>query len=453
MNWPIEEYKITEIFLDQNNIRTPISDEDQNALINDMFFNEDAFHLVKSYSQNGIFPDEFPIIVIENKKKIMIEGNRRLAALKVLNEPDMLQAWKSRVKAVTNPHIIKIRVIIAPNREAAIKHIANKHTVNYRKPWKPLRQAYFYKSQLEYGKTIKDLIAEFPDHDIVKFIKMLEMHHLAKSMELDNALKIEIHNERKFPITTLERFYNDKNVAKFLGIGFNENGNVIGKIDKKEFEKGYKKIISDIADSTITSRTSNHTKERDDYINGLLPEYIPNKSKAGSFGSENFKEVKVKKESKKSSRSNKLPKGLFFSSSVPYKLSNTSLRFLYDEIRRISVADFPNATIYLLISFLECSIINFLKINDKYKEVKKNHHHTPSLSEMLTYLASKECKLIVDEDVKTVIKQVKSDYTSNYSLARMQMNKHNVNWNYLEKEVRVAWAKLESLFKILLSSN
>ncbi len=82
MNWPIDEFPIDDLYLDQYNIRTPISSEDQNALIQDMFANEDAFEIVRSYVQNDVFPDEFPIVTKEDGKLIMLEGNRRLAALK-----------------------------------------------------------------------------------------------------------------------------------------------------------------------------------------------------------------------------------------------------------------------------------------------------------------------------------------------------------------------------------
>jgi len=64
MNWPIQDHQIEQLYLDQYNIRTPLSDKDQNALIQDMFANEDAFEIVKSYVQNGVFPDDFPVAAL-----------------------------------------------------------------------------------------------------------------------------------------------------------------------------------------------------------------------------------------------------------------------------------------------------------------------------------------------------------------------------------------------------
>lgn len=454
MYWQIKEYSIAELYLDQHNIRTTISDEDQNALIRDMFTNEDAFEIVRSFVQNDVFPDEFPICIKENGKEIIIEGNRRLAALKALNEPNIIPAWANRIEALRNPNIVKIRVILAPNREAAIKHIANKHTVNYRRPWKPLRQAYFYKSQIENGKSINELINEFPDHNVPRFIKMLEMHHLAKSININDSLKAKVHDDRDFPITNLERFYDDKNVSEFLGIEFDRLGKVKGKIDKTEFEKGFKKIIEDVAMGDIDSRRYNKIEQRKKYINDFPNQYKPDLSRSGSFGSSDFRELDApeNKKGKKRERSKKIPKGLFIQSDLPFKLSSTSLRLMYNELKDIEVKTFPNATHNLLRSFLECTLVFYLKVTKEYGLIVKNSPHNPKLSEMLTFLCSDKCTSIADKNIKQVVKQIKSNWQDSYSLERMNMIPHNENWNSSEKDVRSAWGKMEGLFKVLLNT-
>jgi hypothetical protein len=453
MIWPIKEYDIENLYLDQYNIRTPISDQDQNALIQDMFANESAFDIVRSFVQNGIFPDEFPIVVKENSKLIMIEGNRRLAALKALKEPHIVPSWQKKIEALNNPHINKIPVVLAPNRESAIKHIANKHTVDYRRPWRPLRQAYFYKSQLDNGKSLEEITAEFPEHNIPRFIKMLEIHHMAKSVDINDALKEKVHDERGFPITTLERFYDDKTVASFLGIGFDDLGKVKGNIDKQEFEKGFKKIIEDIATGIIDSRKFNTTEERRDYINKLPDEYQPDLSKKGAFGTSDFKPVAVPQSKTKTTQklSKKIPTGLFFQGDVPYNLSNSSLRIIYNELKDINVYYFPNATHDLLRSFLECSLVYYLKETNEYQLIQKSSQHNPRLSELLTFVASAQCKSITDNNIKQTINQFKQNWADAYSLERLNMTNHNENWNTTETEVRSTWAKLEGFFKIILN--
>ena len=124
-----------------------------------------------------------------------------------MQNPDIVPLFRSKIKALEIPKgLNKIRVVEAPNRAAATQLIANKHTINYRRPWKPLRQAYFYKSQIDNGVSIEKLKEDYPEHDVSKFIRMLEAHHLAKAVvySQDDVAAI-VHDERKFPITNLER--------------------------------------------------------------------------------------------------------------------------------------------------------------------------------------------------------------------------------------------------------
>jgi hypothetical protein len=69
---------------------------------------------------------------------------------------------------------------------------------------------------------------------------------------------------------------------------------------------------------------------------------------------------------------------------------------------------------------------------------------------MLSFLFSDKCTSITDKNIKQVVEQIKTNYAHHYSLARMNMINHNENWNSNEKEVRSAWGKMESLFKVLL---
>jgi hypothetical protein len=120
------------------------------------------------------------------------------------------------------------------------------------------------------------------------------------------------------------------------------------------------------------------------------------------------------------------------------------------KLRDIEVKTFPNATHDLLRSFLECVLVFYLKATEEYGLVKARKYDNPSLSEMLSFLFSDKCTSITDKNIKQVVEQIKTNYAHHYSLARMNMINHNENWNSNEKEVRSAWGKMESLFKVLL---
>ncbi|MBI9056051.1 MAG: hypothetical protein JEY96_19680 [Bacteroidales bacterium] len=355
--------------------------------------------------------------------------------------------------------IEKISVVISPSREAATTLIANKHTINLRKPWKPLRQAYFYKSQLDNGKTIKELMSEYPEHDILKFIKMLEVHKMAKSVSYENeSIEKLVHDERKFPITNLERMYSDPDVRKFLGFDFDDKGEIKGKIKLSEFNKGIKNVVEDVATGSIDSRKYNTGKQRALYLERFPLEKKPDLSKKGNFTSKDVKEISIKDKREQfndtaQSRSNKIPKSIFSPGKIPIKINNSSLRILYNELKDLPVSKYPNAIHDLLRSFLECSLVVFLKQKGEYDSIQKNNKHNPTLSEMLNHLKSDKCNLITDTNLRQLIQQIVSQYSEKYSLERMNMIQHNENWGSSESEVRIAWAKLEPLMKILLNPD
>jgi len=227
---------------------------------------------------------------------------------------------------------------------------------------------------------------------------------------------------------------------------------VRGKAAKSEFEKGYTKIIEDIGLGEIDSRSYNTAKERAGYVKKSLKKHKPNLRIKGSFSSADFKEVKSKEKLAKRKRSNtkKLPKGLFYKSDLPFNVTSTPLRLMYNELNEIDVEHFPNAAHDLLRSFLECSLVFYLKHTGEYKEIKKHNRHNPTLSEMLTFISGIKCSSIDDANLKQSVKQVQSNWKDSYSLERMHMINHNENWTSTGKEVRSAWGKIEGLFKIIL---
>ncbi|HZG00890.1 MAG TPA: hypothetical protein VEY71_07800, partial [Chitinophagales bacterium] len=351
-----------------------------------------------------------------------------------------------RLKALGKLKIDKVNVVIAPSKQAAVQHIANKHTINLRRGWAPLRQAYFYKSQLQNGKTIKEIIDAFPEHDIKKFVKMFEMHHLAKSIEYESAEIADIiHNERRFPITNLERMYNDPSVQQFLGISFSDEGRVRISVSKKDFEKAYKRLVEDVAVGNIDSRKYNKEEQRKEYVESLPK---PKAKASTTLTSRSFSEVKFEKP-KKSVVSRKKREPLI-PDYIEFGLQSSSLRALYIELRDIDLIRFSNAAHDLLRTFLECSLVYYLKSTGEYSQIEKNRNHNPTLGEMMLFISGDKCKSINDDKVKEVVEHIRSDYMKPYSLARMNMINHNENWAAHEKEVRAAWNKIEALMKQIL---
>ena len=89
--WKRTSGSVTRLMLDPLNPRLPEADRElsQRELLAALIENDDVEGLAKSVVDKGYYPLE-PLIAIdgENGNRIVIEGNRRLAALKLLISPD-----------------------------------------------------------------------------------------------------------------------------------------------------------------------------------------------------------------------------------------------------------------------------------------------------------------------------------------------------------------------------
>ena len=92
--------------------------------------------------------------------------------------------------------------------------------------------------------------------------------------------------------------YEDKQVREFLGFDFHKDGEAKIRVEKKEFEKGFKKIVQDVVSrfasgfGPVDSRTLNSEKQRSSYLSSFPANNIPKKGKGSKITtSKNFREI------------------------------------------------------------------------------------------------------------------------------------------------------------------
>jgi hypothetical protein len=444
--WPRQKVKITDLFLDPENIRLQVEvKSSQEALINDLFFNENAMQVLESIATDGFFPDEVPVVVKEDKKFTVIDGNRRVAALKVLARPKIVPSKEVSIKEIvkkTSPSISEVEVVVAPDRDSVRHFLASKHTQNTRRPWRPLRQAYFYKAELERGKTVQDLREDYPTVDINKFLRMINVHKIAKSVKYDSEqIAKKVHNERTFPASTIERLYEDKQVRDFLGFDFDGDGEVKINIDKKEFEKGFKRIVQDVVEKAVDSRTLNNEKSRKAYLNNFSEDDTPSQTKGGKvITSKDFEEASL---SYTRRRTRLAPKD------VKFTLQSPAVKRMLIELQGIDYHKFPNASHDLLRSFLECALKAYFDHCGNSIKPSKGKNYV-FLDDVL-----KAFKNEMDTDKNTQLSQVAQKIISNatmisYSAQAMNATNHNPSVFATDKEVEEAWDAMEELFRYIL---
>jgi hypothetical protein len=89
-----------------------------------LFEHDKASDIAESIATRGFFPNEPLLAIKEDGKLIVVEGNRRLAALKALKEPGLLDgAYQRQVERLSRriidiQSIASVPVTIAPNRRS-----------------------------------------------------------------------------------------------------------------------------------------------------------------------------------------------------------------------------------------------------------------------------------------------------------------------------------------------
>lgn len=133
--WPIELADLDRLVLDPRNVRVregrgdDLENEDpkyvEAAIANNMVEAEDLMSLVQDILRDGYLDNEIPVVIREESKIIVAEGNRRATALKVIANPQLLKGpseskverLKTRYPDHNSP--TQIRIMIAPSRDAA----------------------------------------------------------------------------------------------------------------------------------------------------------------------------------------------------------------------------------------------------------------------------------------------------------------------------------------------
>ena len=336
-DWPIKGVSLDEILLDTDNVRLNVTGKvAQSSLLADLFNYENAIELVQSIVENGVFPDELPVVIEQDGKYIVIEGNRRIAALKAIQSPDIVpDSFATKIKGLGPlPNVQSVNVVIARSREDTNKLIASKHTKTTRRRWRTLRKAYFYKTLLDSEKekwTIETLQKAFPEHDIQKFIRMLGMHRIAKSLDYPTDIALKVHDERKFPISTLERIYDNQQVQELLGFTFNDNGTVKIKSEQVAFSEVFQRIVRDIAEGKKDSRSLNKKDKVNSYVQSLVGSPLDQVSEP--ITSENFHENEPPVEESTPSKP-KDTKGVI-PDHISFSLKSSALKEMYKELQNI----------------------------------------------------------------------------------------------------------------------
>ena len=482
---PTNEYPVTDLQLDKFNPRIPeelIEEASQEDIRTLMVERYNIYPLAESIAKNGFEPRELMIVVFENERPIVVEGNRRLTALKLLINPEIAplrerqkyQVLHSQIElsAIMNPN-----VIVAPSREDADPIIVNKHTTNTEIPWKPLMQSFFYERKVkEYSSLTLNEVADKlkigRDQIDSALLRLNLYNRLVPLVSME--VKQYVENQEKFDITTLERFTKNPSIRRMLKVTIQEN--VFIPEDSGYFDFMIKCLAEWMFKGPrgklerITSRTANTADQMKKYILEARSLYktIANHESSSSEDApdENQKPVpnhpnpispstaesEVKNSGEKDegtlqpTRKRFVKKMLVEENQFSYTVKGIPNSKLLKELQNIQIDKTPNISVIVLRVFLERIIRQFIVNNNvksievpdqtKRNGISKKKLWNAEFGEIIDYITTRECTLIDDEDVKKGLKAFKGrDASTSVALCNLNNIVHYHGKIYTKSEV------------------
>jgi hypothetical protein len=257
---------IHDLHLDPQNVRLDTPSESPEAdIIQDLFQNEKAFDLVEGIVEVGYFTHERPIVVERGGTMVVVEGNRRVAALKAIQNPYLVPAFQSKIvnlvkRLPTRETLRQIVVIVAPSQDEANQLIAALHTGRQRVAWSRVRQAAFFDAQLKANASLDDLVARYPTIDVRAFARRSSILKLFRSVDYEDSELAKYIRRSDFPLTVLERLYGNITFQEIAGISVSPATTRASVADEDQFAVLAEKVIGDIHYKRVNTRRLNAAK-------------------------------------------------------------------------------------------------------------------------------------------------------------------------------------------------
>ena len=220
---------VERLVLDRRNPRLiAVGEELEDAgIIAALYQSEDLSELLESIASNG-YMDIEPLIVLEDGDRfIVLEGNRRLAAIRLFREPgleaDVSRARRVRIRVPHCPEKYRgtldyVTVYRVASREEARPFIGFKH-INGAAKWESYAKAKFAADWYRGGEvTLAGIASRIGDrHDTVK--RMVNATYVLEQAKATSKFSIDDRMSRRFNFSHLYTALSRQAYMQFLGLG------------------------------------------------------------------------------------------------------------------------------------------------------------------------------------------------------------------------------------------
>jgi len=450
----VQEIEVEKLLLDVSNPRHDILGS-QTETLGGIILDQKGklVKLAKDILDFGLNPSELTIVTSsedESDKFIVLEGNRRLAALILLSDPDMaalgydsraIDKFKSYGERYKDNPIKRLPCVVFKQRDDANHWLELRHTGENEGrgvvPWGAREKARF--NQLQ-GKPS-------PAFQVLEFVRK------------NSNLKEEDKETLKRPnLSSIQRLIGDPDVREALGIDMTD-GYVNTNYPSGEIINGLTKLVMDVATQRISVDNIRHKEDRGSYISEFAEEYLPDINskpiKTWALQSQTglvkpsvlpSKGVTGAIPGKKSVPLSTSRKTLIPSSCVLKVKNAPRINKIYRELRDLEIDHFENSGAVMFRVFLELSLEEYAKRNQI--PFDKNTRLSAMLQKVADHM--KANNFMTPAELKP-IRVAYSSKDSLFSSDTLHAYVHNPDFAPKSKDLKVTWDNFEKFFKAMWS--
>ncbi len=448
--WTTKPRPVASLHLDAKNPRLgrETSARAPREIVQYLFAHDKALEVAQSIATRGYFPNEPLLAIQEGDRVVVVEGNRRLAALKALREPGLLLSGPMQrnverlSRQIEDPNdIASVPVTLAPSRRATDRQIAGRHVGTPVLAWQAENRASFILDKLAEGYSNEQLRDQlgFTLADIQAARQTRAIADMARSLDLPEEVKAKLDNPRAKLFTTLERVVDSSVGRSYLKVEKDPDHGLRGTTTAAEFVRGFKKLVADVALGRQSSRTLNTNENIEEYFKSWDPKERPAKKRGAFVPADIIQGLSVASSSRAPVPPKSTKKSMTVSRTVlprdfKVKHGNERLSDIRRELVKLKREDFPNAGAVLLRVFFELAVLDYLsrigelprlikKIEDK--EGRKLPFGTPTMKQLLPTIVKIAKKNLKKGDATKVEKAVRYDASAPFTLSELHGFVHN----------------------------
>lgn len=474
-NWATKPVAVASLHLDAKNPRLgrETTSRAPCEIIQYLFDHDKAMEVAQSIATRGYFPNEPLLAIKEDGYFVIVEGNRRLAALKALREPGLLEGSISRQierlsRQIDDPtDIARVPVTLAPSRRATDRLIAVRHVGTPVLAWQAENRASFILEKLAEGYSNEQLRDQlgFSLTDIQTARQTRAIADMARSLDLPEEVKAKLENPRAKLFTTLERVFASSVGRSYLMVEPDAEHGLRGKTTKSQFLRGFKKLVTDVALGKQSSRTLNKNEDIQSYFKSWDSTELPAKTR-GSFVPADIIQGRsvassgLKPKPRAGAKKTPLMSTKVLPRDFKVRHGNDRLGDIRRELVLLDREKFPNAGAVLLRVFFELAVIDYLgRINELPKIIARIEKKTkgklpfgPRLSQLVPDIIRIAKNKLKTADALKVEKAVQYDRAAPFTISGLHGFVHQDDFPSA-RDILQFWKRTEPLFRLMLEQD